>query len=255
MKKRKYKIIILGIFFIIFAMFFSIPDGELRLIFCDVGQGDGALIIKGNQQILIDSGPNNGKMAKCLDKYIPFWDKKIEGVIISHWDKDHAGGLNKIIKSYRVENLFEAGQSLEGIEQKVYTHILKAGDIFRYGEMSFEVVYPEEMTKSDNGNSLVVVMNYLGRKFMFTGDVSGEEEGEMMRWWRGEVAGLKVAHHGSETGSSEGWLRRLSPEVAVISVGENKYGHPNEVVLKRMADLGIKVMRTDKEGDIILGWN
>lgn len=90
---------------------------------------------------------------------------------------------------------------------------------------------------------------------MFTGDVTSEEEGEMMRWWRGDVAGLKVAHHGSETGNSEGWLRRLNPEVAVISVGENKYGHPNEVVLKRMADLGIKVMRTDKEGDIILGWN
>ncbi len=255
MKRKKYKITVLGIFFIILAVFFSIPDGKLRLIFCDVGQGDGAMIIKGNQQILIDAGPNNGKMGQCLDKYVPFWDKKIEGVIISHWDKDHAGGLNTIIKSYRVKNLFEAGQSLDGIEQKVYTHVLKAGDIFRYGEISFEVVFPEEMIKSDNGNSLVVVMNYLGEKFMFTGDVTSEEEGEMMRWWRGEVAGLKVAHHGSETGSSEGWLKRLSPEVAVVSVGENKYGHPSDTVLNRIRDLGTRIMRTDKEGDIILGWD
>ena len=113
-------------------------------------------------------------MGQCLDKYVPFWDKKIEGVIISHWDKDHAGGLNTIIKSYRVENLFEAGQSLDGIEQKVYTHVLKAGDIFRYGEISFEVVYPEEMTKSDNGNSLVVVMNYLANALPLNNRTTGE---------------------------------------------------------------------------------
>ncbi len=255
MKKRKFKILILGIFLGILGLYLSIPDGKLRLIFCDVGQGDGALIIKGKWQMMIDSGADNGKMERCFDRYLPFWDKKIEAVVISHWDKDHSGSLPKIMKSYQIERLFESGLSEAGIEQKSYTEILRAGDIIRYKEINFEVIYPGENTGNGNESSLVLVLNYRDKKFMFTGDVDRTGEGEMMSWWQEAVDGIKISHHGSDSSSSEDWLKRLRPAVAVISVGENNFGHPKEIVLERLKNMGIKTLRTDLGGDIVLGWD
>ena len=255
MKKRKFKILIFGLFLIILGLYLSIPDGKLRLVFCEVGQGDGALIINGNWQMMIDSGPDNGKTEGCLDRYLPFWDKKIEAVVISHWDKDHSGALPKIMKSYRIETLFESGLSEEQIEQKIYTEILRAGDIIKYGKLQFEIVYPRENIKLGNDSSLVMILNYKDKRFMFTGDVDTLGEGEIMSWWKTGVEGIKIAHHGSESGSSEEWLKRLRPAIAVISVGENNYGHPTEIVLERLKKMGIKILRTDLEGDVVLGWN
>jgi len=256
MKKRKYKVIILGIFLVFLGLYLSIPDGKLRMVFCDVGQGDGAIIIKGNWQILVDTGADNGKMERCMDRYLPFWDKKIDGVIISHWDKDHSGALTKIVKSYKIYRLFESTSSGEKIEQNIYTEILSAGDVIRYGEFGFEVVYPNKNSEDGNESSLVMVLNYKDKYFMFTGDVDVNGEGEMMSWWKEKVEGLKISHHGSDTGSSEDWLKRLEPAVAVISVGKNNsYGHPNEVILERLKKLGVKIFRTDIGGDVVLGWN
>ena len=255
MKKRKFKILILGIFLGILGLYLSIPDGKLRLIFCDVGQGDGALIIKGKWQMMIDSGADNGKMERCLDRYLPFWDKKIEAVVISHWDSDHSGGLSKIIKSYGVEKLYESGVGSSEIEQKIYTEKMRAGDRVEYGEMGFEVIYPRDFGGEGNESSLVMVLNYKGNKFVYSGDVEINGEGEMMAWYLDRVDGIKIAHHGSDSGSGEGWLERLKPALAIISVGKNNWGHPKEIILERLKKRGIKILRTDLRGDIVLGWD
>lgn len=233
----------------------SIPDDKLRLIFCDVLQGDGAIVVKGNWQMLIDVGADNGKMLGCLDKYVPFWDKKIEGVIISHWDKDHSGALDTINKYYQVERLYESTISGEKIEENIETAVLRAGDILKYGKIFFEVIYPIETGVVGNENSLVLVMNYGGKKMMFTGDVDIDGEAKMMSWWKNGVEGIKISHHGSDSASSREWLERIKPGVAIISVGKNSYGHPTEVVLGRLKSFGIKVYRTDIEGNVVLGWN
>lgn len=255
MKKGKVKIVILGIFLVFLGLYFSIPDGKLRMVFCDVGQGDGAIIIRGNWQMIIDTGANNGKMEGCLDRFLPFWDRKIEGVIISHWDKDHSEALNKIVKNYKIEKFFESTSSGKQIEQNLYTYILSAGDIIRYGKLYFEILYPSNNSEERNESSLVSVLNYNDKKFIFTGDMDVKGEGEIMSWWKGEVDGIKISHHGSDTGNSEDWLRRIDPKVAVISVGKNSYGHPKEIILERLNKLGIKILRTDMDGDIVLGWN
>ena len=255
MKKIKIKVVIFGIFLVVLGLYLSIPDGKLRMVFCDVGQGDGAIIIRGNWQMVIDTGSGNGRMEKCLDRYIPFWDKEIEGVMISHWDKDHSQGLEKIIKNYKIDNLFESTSSGKEIEQNIYTYKLSAGDIIRYGKLYFEILYPSNNSESGNESSLVSVLNYNDRRFIFTGDVDVKGEGEMMSWWKGNVDGIKISHHGSDTGSSEEWLRRINPKMAVISVGKNSYGHPKEIILERLNKLGIKILRTDVDGDIVLGWN
>ncbi len=257
MEKRKFKILMLGLFLIILGLFLSIPDGKLRLVFCDVGQGDGALLIKGKWQMMIDSGADNGKMERCLDRYLPFWDKKIETVVISHWDNDHSGALSKIMKSYKINKLFESSPSDKNIEQEIYTEKIRAGDSFKYGEMAFEVIYPRKFGGEGNETSMVLVLNYEDKKFMFTGDVNLTGEGEMMTWWKKEgVEGLKVSHHGSDSGSSEEWLKRLSPAIAVISVGKiNNYGHPKQTTLNNLNAIGSKIFRTDEKGDIILSWD
>jgi len=255
MRGKKFKIRLAALFLIFIGVCLSVPDQKMRLIFCDVGQGDGAIISKGSWQVLIDSGPDNGKMERCLDRYLPFWDRRIEGIIVSHWDKDHNGALARIIKSYKIDYLFESSKGEEGIEQKIYTYEMKAGEAIRYGEIYFDVVYPRDNSEVGNDSSLVVVLNYRKNKFMFSGDAEAVAEGEMMSWWREEVDGLKVTHHGSGGGSSEEWLSRLKPKVAVISVGKNNYGHPAVEVIERLQKMGSEIYRTDEKGDIILGWN
>lgn len=253
-KIRGNNFLILGVFFLSLGLYFSIPDNNLRIIFCDVGQGDGAIVSKGNWQFLIDVGADNGKMERCLDRHLSFWDKKIEGVIISHWDIDHSGALSCLSKIYKVEKLYESVKSGEELEQKIYTEILRSGDIIKYGEIRFEVVYPDVGEGLDNENSLVVVLDYKGKRFMFSGDAEMRAEGKMMNWWRNKVDGLKVSHHGSNTATSREWLDLLNPSVAVISVGENRYGHPSQEVIKKLNDNWVRIHRTDKEGEIILGW-
>lgn len=237
------------------GLYLSVPDGKLKLVFCDVGQGDGALIIKGNWQMLIDTGADNGKMERCLDRYLPFWDKKIEGVMVSHWDKDHCGALEKIIKSYQIGKIFESTISGKKIEGNIPYELLMAGDKLYFGKIAFEILYPIEGGQTGNESSLVLVLNYEGKRFMFTGDVDLNGEGLMMGWWKSTIDGIKISHHGSDTASSEEWLERLKPGVAVVSVGVNSYGHPTQQVLNRLNSLGVRVHRTDKEGDIVLGWN
>jgi len=90
-------LVLLGLLIIV-----SRPDNKPRIIFCDVGQGDGMILMQGSWQLLVDTGPENGKMGICLGKYLPFWDKKLEAVIITHGDSDHAGGLKQIEKSYQL---------------------------------------------------------------------------------------------------------------------------------------------------------
>jgi competence protein ComEC len=256
MKKRKFKIYLLALYLIILGIYLSIPDGKMRLVFCDVGQGDGAIIIRGNWQMVVDTGADNGRMLKCLDKYVPFWDKKIEGVMISHWDKDHSGALGSIVKSYKVENLFESVPSEDNMEKGINTYKLKAGETIKYGEMNWEILSPGDDSGSSNENSLVAVLNYKNKKFMFTGDANMEAEGKIMTWWSDRVDGLKVAHHGADTSSSLEWLEVIGPAITVISVGKtNSYGHPRQVTLDNLSLIGAKILRTDQSGDIVLSWD
>jgi len=254
MQKLKNKTWLWGGILILWGIYLSIPDQKLRLVFCDVDQGDGVLLIKGNWQMLVDVGSDNGKMAKCLDRYIPFWDRKIEGIMISHWDKDHSGALDKISKSYRIENLFESVEPEKKLVVWGETKKIWAGEEIDFGEIKWKILYPKEEKGESNENSLVAIMKYRNNSFLFTGDMDRKVEGEVLSWWKGEVDGLKVAHHGSDKGTGEDWLSIIKPAVAVISVGKNSYGHPQKEVLERLNKSGIKIYRTDKEGDVVLGW-
>jgi competence protein ComEC len=247
---RNRILIIMAGFLLIAAYLVSRPDGKVRVIFCDVGQGDGAIIWQNQTEILIDVGPENKKMVECLGRYLPFWDKKIETVVLTHGDKDHTGGLAEVEKHYQ-------------IEQKYSSVDLKENDVIRFGEVVFQVVSPAIMASPsaglDNENSVVGELSVGGRiKVLFMGDVTKEVEQRLV--WRGVLTAsnaaatkvLKVSHHGSAEGTSEELLETVQPKIAVISVGNNKFGHPAKEVIGRLQKFGVEVKRTDEVGDVVM---
>jgi len=203
------------------------PDGKTRVIFCDVGQGDGTLIIKNNFQMLIDAGPKNNKMAECLGRYVPFWDKEIEVFIASHGDSDHVGGLEAIKRGYK-------------IDREINYSNIDIGDVVRYKDIDFAILNNDEL-------SMIGILKYGQKNILFMGDSEIVAENNINE----RIDILKVGHHGSETSTGEAFLDRVKPQIAVISVGKNNsYGHPKKMIVDRLVYRRIEIRRTDLEGDI-----
>lgn len=238
---------------------FNLPNEKLHLIACDVGQGDATLIVYGNFQILIDGGPNI-KVLDCLGKHIPFWDREIEAVILTHPDSDHYFGLIEVLQRYKVDNYLYNGlsastESYEVLEKEVgggsiTTYIAKAGTKVWVGKMHLDIVAPEgaDSTKESNDNSLIIDLNYADFEAILSGDAPKEILNTIQA--KGSLDYLKLSHHGSKTGTDLFTVTNFMPKLAIISVGRNNYGHPNEEVLNYLKERKIKTLRTDEVGDI-----
>lgn len=241
------------------------PDSQVHLVACDVGQGDGILIFQGTTQVVIDGGPDEAVLA-CLSRYMPFWDRNIELVVLTNGDADHVTGLIEVIKRYEVGKLvanslikdtdrFERFRQVVA-ESGVEEYAPRQGDQIKVGELVFKVMWPSEAILGastfygSNGNDQSVVLQLQYGEFdtLLTGDVG--ERVEASREWP-EVEVLKVGHHGSRYSSSSDFLEAVSPEIAVISSGEdNRYGHPAPDALQRLEAVGAKILRTDRDGDV-----
>ncbi len=218
------------------------PDGKLHLVFCDVGQGDAGLIIKGDFQVLIDTGPKNGGVVACLSAQMPFWDRQIEVFVNSHPQADHIGALAEVEKRYQIGKKLLAGV---------------AGDRIRYGDLSFDVLWPAASGRvlgastDPNQLSVVVEVDYGKFKALFTGDLGATEERLLADSGRLTVIDvLKVAHHGSKYSSAAEFLSAVAPKLALISVGKNNYGHPTAEALERLGAVGARIWRTDRQGEL-----
>ena len=277
--KLKYLFVSLGLIItLVFSAIFSFPDRKLHLIFCDVGQGDATLAVKGSTQILIDGGPSD-KVLGCLSNHLPFWDREIEMVVVTHPEYDHLTGLVSVIERYRVKQL--VSNSLvtqtgvfnqfrkEVIEREIPVYSPKAGDKIKIGSLEFLVLFPKEklgdeiVWRTQDDPQVLGVSNYTGNfnettivslllygrfKALLTGDI-GEKQERELETKQTEV--LKVAHHGSKYSTSQDFLEKIKPDLAVISVGaSNRYGHPTSEVLERLKNLDVKILRTDIDGEI-----
>lgn len=236
----KIKIFLIISLLILAAMFWTIkPDGKTRVVFCDVGQGDGILVRQDNFEMVIDTGPENKKMLRCLGRHLPFWDKTIEAVVLTHSDSDHSGGLKEIKQYYKVD------------EQNIYSWSLRKGDILKYRSIVYEVLSPGEDWENENDNSTVGVLKIDNKNFLLMGDVTSKVEQKLA--WRKELVKadvLKVSHHGSAEATSRELIDEVKPGEVIISVGKNnKFGHPTRIVLDRLSQAGIKIWRTDLEGE------
>lgn len=237
-----------------------------RAVFCDVGQGDGALINLRNIQIIVDGGPDK-TILSCLGKYMPYFDRRIEYLIISHPDKDHFLGAVEILRRYQVERVIVNGDTSDIPEYAEFLKLAEGKIFIAYTDSDFEIagakidfLYPYVLareTKDNNNNSLVFRFEYGGASILFTGDLPEAGEAELIKNnanLRADI--LKIGHHGSKFSSSKNFLASVSPKLATISSGrDNKYGHPHYAVLKRLENLRIKYLRTDQNGDIIVNLN
>lgn len=237
--------------------FWSLRNEKAKIVFCDVGQGDGILISIKQTQMLIDTGPANKKILKCLERHLPFWDKTIEAAIITHGDSDHGGGLSDVLRSYKISHVFTNDPLKVLIEQNIYSKNLYFSDIVKVGMIEYEVVNPEKNSNNsddDNERSIAGFLSYKDSKILMLADITKEVERKLV--WRNflnqKAKIVKVAHHGSDTGTSEELLKIVDPEVAIISVGKNnRFGHPSKEVLERLKNFGVKIERTDERGDVV----
>ncbi len=242
----------------------------LEVVFFDVGQGDSIFIeTPEKQQILIDGGPGSAILEK-LGKEMPFYDNTLDLIILTHPEKDHLIGLISVLKRYKVENILWTGIKRDTLEFKEWERkileeeanikITQAGQriLWESDSHSFmEILYPLENLEGQefedsNETSIVSRLVFGEKSFLFTGDIRKSEEKALLEQ-RANLDSdiLKVSHHGSKTSSSKEFVEKVSPEIAVISLGkENSYGHPHQEVLDILEDYGIKILRTDQNGDI-----
>lgn len=236
----------------------------LRVIFLDVGQGDAILITEGDTQVLIDGGAESRQLLGQLGRFVPFWDRQIETVIATHPDADHIGGLASVIQRYRVGHFLSSGAEGQSgaaadlkrsLEQSSETDraVLGSGSRLVFpGGAELSVLFPAGGAAADlketNEGSIVARLEYGQASFLLTGDLPYEET-VLPDIEPAHV--LKVAHHGSKYSTSDAWLARVQPKVAIVSVGKNRYGHPADEVLRRLQAIGTEVLRTDEIGNIV----
>lgn len=251
----------------------------LEVVFFNVGQGDAIFIeIPQRQQILIDGGPDSTILEK-LAKEMFFYDRSLDLIILTHPEKDHLTGLLEVLKRYKVEYILWTGvvretsewEAWEGLIEKegAQIKIAKAGQriILRDKEpkIFLDILYPFEKLEdkeleNSNDTSIVASLVFGDISFLFTGDITKKIERELVirenscsnscKFASLDSEVLKVAHHGSKTSSSQEFLNKVLPGVAVIQVGKNNYGHPASEVLANLAQFGIEILRTDEKGDI-----
>lgn len=242
--------------------------GDFAVHFIDVEQGDCALVVAGDYTILIDSGEISQK-SKVIT-YIRSLDiDHINMVVASHPHSDHIGSLSSVIDEYGADRLIipKISEEMTPITTSYFNMIdsaeehdaqisyVKSGDVLNIGDnCSIEIIAPLNDYEDYNNYSIVCRINYGETSFLFTGDIEELAERDIYESGADISADvIKVAHHGSRTSSLKVFMQAASPEYAVISVGEyNDYGHPHSETLKLFKLLGIKVYRTDNDGDIVI---
>ncbi len=242
--------------------------GPLTVAFLDVGQGD-ALFIEtpGGRQILIDAGKDRAVLAQ-LGAMMPLSDRTLDLAIATHPDADHIGGFVFVLPHYDVTTSMETDSVAD---TKVYAAVQRAAAQAGMARITasrgmrvvadhgvvLEVLAPETgmFDGETNAHSIVARLTYGTTSFLLTGDAPRTVEHALVERDAGLLRAdvLKVGHHGSRTSTSERFLAAVAPTLAVISVGgDNRYGHPHEVVLDSLAHFGLPVLRTDEDGAIIL---
>ena len=267
------KQLFISLLIIIFILNYRIPNNNLIIHFIDVGQGDSCLILHKGYVIMIDGGGSsdskydigeNTLLPYLLDRKIT----KIDYLIVSHFDSDHAQGFIYVLKHLKIKNAILPVQAINSNlyqnfisicqAKKINVIYLRRGDLFNIGYLKFETLHPSNKFISENAmnnNSLVLRLDYFNTSILFTGDIEAIAEQELVHKCKSklDVDILKVGHHGSNTSTSESFLEAVSPKIALIGVGlDNKFGHPGEEVIKRLEERKVSIFRTDKESEITM---
>lgn len=270
---KKWLFLILLSLFSLLAIFvyqfFKFSDKRLHLVFCDVGQGDAVFIrTPKGADILVDGGPDD-KVLDCLSNHMPFWDKQIELVFLTHPHADHLAGLISVAKHYKIQSFNTEKASSDSLvfgelekileEKKIKKRYIYEGDNIKISDgTTLKTLWPgkkyiEQADKSDldkNSFSLVQLLEYKDFSLLLTGDI----QAEILDGLAANVPDLdilKIPHHGSKTGISDKTFEIIKPSYAIISSGKNnRYNHPAEYVISLLEKHRIDYKRTDMEKEI-----
>jgi len=268
------------------------PELNWQICFLDVGQGDCCLLISPERDcILIDGGIPGQGYRTILPALNYFGITKINYAIISHLDSDHYGGIIDLLELRRIEQIIFPDSDHDTDNNVIYTEnnhntyfgsnitatinrqslcdmcningvkyqTVKQSDIVILEPLfdKIEILTPApQLTRNvqdRNYHSLCFVLEIAGLNLMFTGDLNNVSEQNLLSEYQfAKIDILKVAHHGSKYSTSDRFLRAVDPELAIISVGINYYGHPSPELLERLTQHNIKIKRTDLNGAIML---
>lgn len=247
------------------------PDGRLTVVFLDVGQGDAVFIrTPSGQQVLVDGGPDPQVTLVALGDVMPFWDRSLDAVVLTHPHADHLEGLMRVMELYDVDMVADSGLvsgtplylawrkllTDEGVERSVLYggQQLRTGDGVVIDVLNPPAEQPKWTPDILNNGSLVLRVSYGEVSFLLTGDIQHEAEEQLVAnggSLRSTV--YKAPHHGSDTSSTAAFLGAVDPSIAVISVGvDNRFGHPDEGVVARLEDAVSpgNVFLTSEHGDV-----
>lgn len=286
--RKQHILRISGIFLLILSILtlgkqsfrYSFKNQTLQITCLDVGQGDGILIrTPDNKHYLIDGGSSSqSELGRyCLLPALKSMGIScLDGIFISHTDKDHLSGVQELLEymekgltTIRAAYLVlpgwteppEAWTDLASAAQKagIKTVTGNAGNIIRSGAAAFEILWPESTArgKDVNEEAMVMELTYGDFRMLFTGDIGADTEKKLLSaGCLNDIDCLKVGHHGSGYSSSEEFLKKVKPELSIISCSStNTYGHPSPETVKRLKDCGSQIEYTMKNGAIILETN
>lgn len=253
---------------IIYSCVLQLNQETISVEFIDVGQGDSCLVRLKDKNLLVDTGGNAfGNFDIGENILLPYLRKTgvktIDGVFISHFHADHCKGLLPLFGEIDLKNIFIGYKSPEeplyqdimsaAKEYDVKVNLIKKGDILKLDSNNYiEVLEPldDEMKYSgENDNSLVFILSVYSREILFTGDIEDKGEDRLIdASKKRNIDILKVPHHGSKTSSKREFIKHFNPKIAVIQLGKNSFGHPNEDVLNRYYENNTKILRNDHLG-------
>lgn len=246
--------------------------GALEIHAIDVGQGDAyAIHTPDGRWILVDAGPRTDRFDAGRARVVPFLlahgVRRLDAMVLTHPDMDHIGGASAVLEAFDVGTVVDPGLAAG---KEIYLGLLgqarrgdvrwiaaRRGHVVRIGEIALHFLYPDSASLDGtfDANQVSVAFRLEYRKFrgLFLGDLPAEVERELARAGADDLRAefLKVAHHGSRTSTSEALLTAATPSVAVISVGRrNRYGHPDPAVLERLRSRDVRILRTDRDGNV-----
>lgn len=241
---------------------------KFKVDFLDVGQGDAALLVFPNRQtILIDGGPDNS-LLRYLGEDLPFYRRRLDFLIFSHYHTDHITGLIEVLNRYQVGKIIYApsdfnSPTLTSFWKAVFDNTIPVQEIVNRATLNLshgcraDFLNPKSFgAKKDPNNSLLVKIDCLKKSILFTGDNNADVEKKLLASdWDLKADVLKEPHHGSNSAGTKEFLQAVNPSLTVISVGANNhFGHPSPSLLRRLEALHIKYWRTDLLGNLKMSW-
>ena len=238
--------------------------GAFRAAVLDVGQGESVALCSGSEAALVDCGSSNSYVdagSVAADALQSAGIRRLSAVIVTHYHADHTNGLTEVLTRLPVDTLYLPDIEDEyGVRDRLVSLAAHQGaDVVFVTEPTrialgeaILTVYPPLLTTGDlNEQGLTALATAGDFDLLITGDMAGQTEQLLAQTYPlPDVEVLVVSHHGSRYSSDESFLRAITPDNAVISVGDNRYGHPAEETLRRLQAVGATVWRTDQQGSI-----